>query len=190
MTTQLSERAKQLIPKARIVSFASWQESQPDELVAIFQGADDEGHYLSDGDLEQIQSLSQEPLELIETAKLLRDRASEIVSEAREKVLAQFPGIVKPGGDLYPPIRAESCWRDFWHFLRCVTYAIAGQRQQFTSEEGLQNMQLLYEELQVPLDAMLCGLENLQAASRQRANTTQDISPYFEHLIDKLSQFK
>jgi len=189
MTSQLSERAKQLIPKARIVSFEDWKQFQPSEMIAIFQAADDEGRYLSDRDLEQIQSLSRTELELLDTARLLRDRASDIVAEARGKVLTQFPGIVDPGGDLYPPIRAESCWRDFWHFLRCITYGIAGQNCQFTSEEGLGNMQLLYQELRVPLDAMVCGLENLKIASCQRLNTSDGISPYFEHLTDHLRQF-
>jgi allophycocyanin-B len=51
MSSQLSERAKQLIPKARIVSFANWQGLYTDEVLQIFQQADDEGRYLTDEDL-------------------------------------------------------------------------------------------------------------------------------------------
>ena len=57
MTMQLSERAKQLIPKARIVSFATWKNLYSDEVIAIFQEADNQSRYLTDEDLERIKNL-------------------------------------------------------------------------------------------------------------------------------------
>ncbi|NET59945.1 MAG: phycobilisome protein [Symploca sp. SIO2E6] len=168
MTTQLSEQVLELIAKARIISLASWQDSYPSEVIRLFQTADEERRYLSDGDLEQIQAASPQTEGLINIARLLRDRASEIIDEARIQVLAQFPDITQPGGDLYPAKRAENCWRDFWHFLRCITYGIAGSNSQFTSSEGLHYMNLLYQELQVPLEAMVVGLEGIKAASLKR----------------------
>lgn len=190
MNSQLSERAKQLIPKARIVSFATWKDSQPNELIEIFQSADDEGRYLTDSDLGQIQALSAHPLPNLETVKVLRDRAPEIVREAREQVLTQFPTIAQPGGDLYPPERAESCWRDFWHFLRCITYGIAGNNTQYLSDEGLNNMELLYQELRVPLEAMVLGLEGIKTFSLQKVEPQAELDLYFDVLIEKLGKFK
>ncbi|NES83405.1 MAG: phycobilisome protein [Moorea sp. SIO2B7] len=189
---QLTERAKQLIPKARIVSFATWKTLHSEKVIAIFQQADDEGRYLTDSDLEQIKTLSANTLSFVETARLLRDNAAKIVAEAREQVLAQYPNITQPGGDLYPPERAEACWRDFWHFLRCITYGIAGQSTQFTSKEGLNYMQQLYEELKVPLDAMVLGLKQLKIFSLNRFDTQfkEDLSPYFDHLISELNNFR
>ena len=52
MNTQLTERAKQLIPKARIVSFKGWEEVLPTEIIQSFQAADDEGRYLTQKDLK------------------------------------------------------------------------------------------------------------------------------------------
>lgn len=189
MSPQFSQATKQLIAKARIVSFASWN-SHPAALQR-FQAADDQGRYLTDEDLQQIQALSPDTSTLISVAQLLRDQAAEIVAEAREQVLAVYPNIVKPGGGLYPPERAETCWRDFWHFLRCITYGIAGHCTQYTSSEGLHHMQLLYQELQVPLDAMVTGLENLKVASLKRVDANQqEITPYFDHLTTQLSHFR
>lgn len=187
----ISERAKQLIPQARIVSFAPWKDLYSDEVIQIFQQADDEGRYLTDEDLEQIKTLSPDTSSSVERAKLLREKASDIVAQAREKVLATYPNIIEPNGDLYPPERAEACWRDFWHFLRCITYGIAGNSPQFTSLEGLENMQLLYQELRVPLPAMICGLENLKIFSLQQFNAEEQdsLEPYFEHLTNQLKQF-
>ena len=195
----LTERAKQLIPKARIVSFARWEALHPPEAIAMFRAADDEGRYPSDTDLDQLipgfQSLSEAEkstaLARIGAVRVLRDRADAIVTEARESLLNQYPGIAEPGGDLYPPDRAKACWRDFWHFLRCITYGIAGGPTEYTSEEGLHYMDLLYEELNVPLQAMVSGLEALKEASLNAFAVTEPgaIAPYFDHLINQMRRF-
>jgi allophycocyanin-B len=187
----LSERAKQLIPKARIVSFATWKNLYSDEVIAIFQKADDEGRYLTDEDLERIKNIAPDTSVSLEKARLLRELAPNLVADAREKVLAEFPDITAPGNDLYPPERAEACWRDFWHFLRCITYSIAGENRQFTNHEGLKNMELLYQELRVPISAMLCGLEHLKIVSLQQFSSAEQdlLGISFDHLITALKQF-
>ncbi len=189
-TFQLSDRVKALIPKARIVSFANLQGRYGAEAIARFQAADDAGQYLSDEDLAVIQGAGTGPLTA--TVQTLRDQAAEIVTEARSQVLAQYPGITEPGGDLFPALRAEACWRDFWHFLRSVTYGIASGTPQFTNPEGLHYMNLLYQELKVPLPAMVTGLEVLQAASLRRLapEMALTVSPCFEHLLGAMRAFR
>ncbi|MGB3557119.1 MAG: hypothetical protein WBG66_05525 [Geitlerinemataceae cyanobacterium] len=186
MDFQLSVRAKQLIPKARIVSFATWEELHSPETIDRFQAADDAGRYLTDADLAV---LADSPS--VEVVRLLRDRADEIVTIARSQVLDRFPQITEPGGELHPPIRAQACWRDFWHFLRCITYGIAGGSTDYTSEEGLHYMELLYQELKVPLPAMVVGLEALKVESLQRLGSDRSIafSPYFDRIISELKRF-
>ena len=190
--TQLSKTVKELIPKARIVSFAEWEQAHSKAAIQIFQAADDAQRYLTDEDLHQIQALSPDTSAFIPVAKFLRDHVAEIVDEAREKVLATYADIIQPGGGLYPPERATACWRDFWHFLRCITYGIAGHCTKYTSPTGLSYMKLLYQELQVPLDAMVLGLESIKAASLKRCELNQQaaLAPYFDHLIIQLASFK
>ena len=189
---QLSAKAKELIPKAKIISFKSWQKTHPEKVIAILISADNDRVYLSDKDLQKIQALLPHTSSLISIAKTLRDHATEIVDEARKILLKQFPGITEFGGALYPPFRAEACWLDFWHFTRCVTYGIIGGSSQFTSSEGLGYMKLLYTELQVPLDAMVSGLESIKFASIKYIDSGQRqlVYPYFDHLIQKLSDFR
>jgi hypothetical protein len=189
---QLSEKVRELIQKARIVSFTTWRDTHPAEVIQCFQSADDRGCYLTDEDLQQIQQRLPQTAAFIPVAQRLRDRANEIVDEARTQVLTTFPNITQPGGGLYPTERADACWRDFWHFLRCITYGIAGHRTDYTSPEGLHYMNLLYQELQVPLDAMVVGLEGIEAASLKRVEPEQQASlaPYFERLIEQLKQFR
>lgn len=187
MDFQLSDKAKQLIPKARIVSFATWDDLHDRETIARFQAADDAGRYLTDADLAKLADRSG-----ADAARLLRDQADEIVTEARSHLLAQFPHITEPGGELYPPLRAQACWRDFWQFLRCITYGIAGGNLDYTSDRGLQYMELLYQELKVPLPAMVVGLEALKEASLQRlaSDRAAELAPYFDRMICALKDFR
>lgn len=188
----ISERVKQLIRQARIVSFEAWQGQYSQEMIQIFQVADDQGRYLTDEDLERIGNFYPQLVGSLEKARLLREKAAVIVEEARQQVLENYPQITVPGGELYPPERAEACWRDFWHFLRCITYGIAGNSGEFLSQEGLKNMELLYQELGVPLPAMICGLENLKTFALQNfsAGEQSSLAVYFESLIEALRKFK
>ncbi|UBF28196.1 phycobilisome protein [Kovacikia minuta CCNUW1] len=192
MATQLSERVKELIAKARIVSFAEWDTSHPAAAIALFQAADAQARYLTEAELQQIGTLAPNCADLLPVAQLLHEQVIDIVDEARTQLLNRFPTITEPGGGLYPPERADACWRDFWHFLRCITYGIAGQHIHYTSPQGLHYMQLLYQELRVPLDAMVVGLEGIKTASLKRVEATQQnqVAPYFDHLIEQLRQFQ
>jgi len=185
----LSEKVQELIKKSRIVSL-DWQE-YPDAVVDIFQQADDQGRYLTDEDIKQIEAAIPSLASGLTQGKLLRDNVVEIVDNARTVVLDAHPGITEPGGGLYPAMRAEACWRDFWHFLRCISYGISGQRVDYTSDRGLGYMEQLYQELQVPLDAMILGLEQLKIFSLKYFETTQqnDLEPYFDPLIESMRQF-
>ncbi len=189
---ELSERAKLLISQSRIVSFTSWETKYSQEFISIFQAADDHGRYLTDEDLAQVTRLFPSLAPSVEQSKLLRDNAIDLVSKAREKVLAKFPGIADPNGELYPPERAEACWRDFWHFLRCITYGIAGQNLPFTSDNGLANMRSLYQELRVPLKPMIYGLTELKSLCLEQFNQSKENTPdiYFNHLIHCLEGFE
>ena len=52
-------------------------------------------------------------------------------------------------------------------------------------------MEQLYQELQVPLDAMVLGLENLKLHSLQQFAPKEqaNLAPYFDHLIGAMKQF-
>jgi hypothetical protein len=192
MPAQFSPAIQQLIQNARIVSLAAWRSTHPAPAIALVQAADDQGRYLTDADLQHLETLVPHHAQFLPVVKQLRDQVTDIVDEARSQVLATFPAITQPGGGLYPAERANACWRDFWHFLRCITYGIAGQHTDYTSPEGLHYMRLLYQELQVPLDAMVVGLEAIKTASLKRVEPEQQapLAPYFDHLILQLSQFR
>ena len=185
----LSDKVKDLIAKSRIVSF-DWQD-YPQSVVGIFQQADDEGRYLTDQDISQLQAIAPNLAPGLAQGRILRDNVENIVADARAVVLEANPGITEPGGGLYPQQRAEACWRDFWHFLRCISYGVSGQHTDYTSDRGLGYMEQLYQELQVPLDAMILGLEQLKVFGLKHFNTAEQktLEPYFDRLIESMGQF-
>ena len=187
----LSPQAQELIAKAQIVSFDGWYTGDNDDWIAMFEQANRERRYLSDADFLSLEAQLNRVDEELQVAKTLRDRAPELVDRSRSQVLAQFPEITQPGGKLYPEKRAENCWRDFWHFLRCIHYGIAGKNPDYTSAEGLHYMDLLYQELDVPLDAMLVGLETLRelCLAEYADSGTTEYAPYFDRLIESLKGF-
>ncbi|MDJ1168383.1 phycobilisome protein [Roseofilum sp. BLCC_M154] len=188
----LSPVVQELITKAQIVSFESWMGKVKPEVIQVFEEANKERQYLTDEELNQLAREGAQKEEWLEIARQLRDRSPEIIDRARSVVLEQFPNITKPGGALYPEKRAENCWRDFWHFLRCIHYGIAGNCDQYTSAEGLHYMDLLYQELAVPLDAMVVGLEAMKTIGIEECggNKKGELLPYFDHLIDRLKGFE
>ena len=187
----LTEKVKELIKKSRIVSFHNWSKTYSSEVVAIFQQADDQSRYLTDEETEKLQSINPDLKKSLLQAQVLRDSATEIINNARAEIMAAYPNITEPGGGLYPPMRAEACWRDFWHFLRCISYGIAGQQTNYTSSQGLGYMEQLYQELQVPLDAMILGLENLKIYSLKQFSSAEaeNLASYFDVLIDQMKKF-
>ncbi|WP_283756813.1 hypothetical protein [Roseofilum casamattae] len=187
----LSPQAQELIAKAQIVSFESWYTGNNDDWISIFEEVNRERRYLSDEDFRSLETQLNRADAELQMARRLRDRASELVDRSRSQVLARFPEITQPGGKLYPEKRAENCWRDFWHFLRCIHYGIAGKNLEYLSAEGLHYMDLLYQELDVPLDAMLVGLEALREVclAECAGSATTDYAPYFDRLIESLKGF-
>jgi helix-turn-helix protein len=50
----------------------------------------------------------------------------------------------------------------------------------------------LYQELAVPLDAMILGLETMKKISVEGfgGDKKEELFPYFDHLIDRLKRFE
>ncbi|EKX40077.1 hypothetical protein GUITHDRAFT_75898, partial [Guillardia theta CCMP2712] len=99
-----------------------------------------------------------------------------LAGAARQKVYDKFPGITEPGGGLYPPIRAEACWRDFSTFLKLVSYGTLAGNPNIADDEGSEIMGKLYREMKVPLDAMEEGVKGLRDASLEHVRTRGECS--------------
>ncbi len=185
----LSARALTLIPKARILGLPG-DPRLSFEQRNIFADADELRRQLHAHELDLLRGNPQSAASLVGA---LQPHAETLVARARSQLLEEQPELIQPGGGLYPPFRAAACWRDLWQFLRCVLYGAASGIVDFTAPRGVKALEMLYQELQVPLGAMVRGLELL----KQNTLTTCPQQPSadmlmacFDHLIGNLRSFR
>ncbi len=187
----LSARALVLIPKARILGLPGDPRLSSTQR-HIFANADELRRQLHPGELDHLRGNLHSAANLVGA---LQPHAEVLVAQARSQLLEEHPELIQPGGGLYPPFRAAACWRDLWQFLRCVLYGAASGIVDFTAPRGVQALELLYRELQVPLDAMVRGLELLKhntmtVCSKQQQPPADTLMACFDHLIVNLQGFR
>ena len=186
----LSTRALALIPKARILGLPGDPRLSAAQR-AIFAEADDLRRHLLPEELDHLSGNTRSAARLV---GLLQPEAEALVARARSQLLEEWPDLIQPGGGLYPPFRAAACWRDLWQFLRCVLYGAASGIIDFTAPRGVQALESLYQELDVPLGAMVRGLELLKHHTMTVCHTQQPtgdtVVACFDHLIGSLQGFR
>ena len=189
----MDERLRQLTAQARILGLMH-DPSLPPTTRAILQQADAEARPLSDDELGTICGVSTVNAENLQR---LQSKAPQIVTSAKSQLLREDPGLVLPGGALYPEARAEACWRDCWHFLRVTIYAVAAGRPVFTHPPGVKGLRDLYLELGVPISSMAQAVGFLKTdaisaytsyAKPSDASLLVEALHHLEQMIEQLSQ--
>ena len=178
---------QRLIGQARVLGLSQNPEV-PAEVRRCLASADQQRRGLHNEEILHICSLSGVDPCLPRT---LQDRAEGLVTEARRHLLVQQPQLTAPGGALHPEERAEACWRDCWHFLRVLIYAIASGRSAFTDPEGMAALRKLYALKGVPTHGMTIALEELHHLTQketQNPDQQQQISACFQHLMRTLNE--
>ena len=186
------EQIRSLAQRAQIFGLPDRQSLSTD-LRAILTNANSESRLLTEEEINCVchhSGVTPSPLIQLQT------QVPDLVDKAREALLAQQPGLVRPGGALFPQERADACWRDCFHFLRISLYAVAAGESNFTDPSGLNAMEELYSILKVPVPALLIALTHLrdlacEAYSRERSNHDEDLlKSALNHLIKKMSAFQ
>jgi len=189
----MDERLRQLTAKARILGLVHDQ-TLPPAIRAILQQADAEARALSNDELGIICSFSTVNAENLQR---LQSKTPLIVTSAKSQLLRKDPGLVRPGGALYPGTRAEACWRDCWHFLRVTIYAVAAGRPIFSHPPGVRGLRDLYWELGVPINSMALAIGFLKTeavshysnyASPSDASLLGEGLLHLEQMIQQLNQ--
>ena len=187
-----SEQIRELARRAQIFGLSDRQSLSTD-LRAILANANSESRLLTEEEINCACHLSGvTPSPLIQ----LQTQVPDLVNKAREALLAQQPGLVRPGGALFPQERADACWRDCFHFLRISLYAVAAGESNFTDPSGLNAMEELYCILKVPVPALLIALTHLrdfacEAYSQDGSNHDEYLlETALNHLIQKMSAFQ
>lgn len=95
----------------------------------------------------------------------LINHSSDLVDEARRRLISEQGHLILPGGKLYPEDRAVACWRDCQQFLRVITYGVACNCPEITDSIGMESLLGLYKLVDVPVPALLFCLKQLRSLS-------------------------
>lgn len=183
--TPLSARAQSLIQE-QLSSPLFDVSKTPAELSGILSRAQEEGLFLEASQLPSPGGTNAQ------AADAIRMHAAASIDAARAAVLREYRAIDQPGGALYPEHRARACWRDLSEFARVVSYGVAVGYEVF-SDKGVDVMRLVYEELQVPMDAMRTAITVLCKEISDRVGdepeVKMEIGKGFAALLEVLEGF-
>lgn len=146
----LSERARALIMEQQAHPLFDVSKASAD-LCALLARAQEEGEFVD------ARLLPTPGDARARAADAIRVHVDAGIEKARATVVREFPGIDQPGGALHPEYRATACWRDLNEFARVLSYAVATGNEVY-SDNGVEVMKMVYEELGVPIDPMCMGI--------------------------------
>lgn len=182
-STSISPKAEALI-REQLKNPLFDVEKAPIELSVVLGRLQDENSFVSLGDLGERTARAQ-------AAEAIREHVEAAIAAARELVQREYPGITTEGGALHPEHRARACWRDLSEFSRVVAYGVASGRQVF-SERGVEIMKQVYEELEVPMDAMVTAVSTVAREIRGKVKDVDveiEIAGGFDSLLEILATF-
>ena len=188
MKQKQAQKIKELAAKAEF--FGLHKNIQlPDEHQKILISANKEKRLLSTQELKILCNRSHSDANKLEE---LQTKLPQLIDEAKKILLTRIPNITEPGGSLYPKERAEACWRDCFHFARISIYGTAAGDTNITDKQGLKVVKELYSILEVPVNALVICLKELQSKCRETYTINhpqKDISLLdgcFNHLVEKM----
>lgn len=180
---QLSPRAESLIQlQLKNPLFDSAKPSS--DLSPLLSSLNSSSSYLS------LSHLNPPHTSLHLAADAIRIHTPSAIQKARAVIIAEFPGIDQPGGGLYPEFRAKACWRDLNEFARVVAYGAACGTG-VLSTRGVEIMKQMYDELQVPLEAMKRGVQVMADEIFKRCEQEEavHVGAAFAELLEVLETF-
>ena len=161
----------------------------PEEHEKILISANKEKRLLSAQELKVLCNRSHSDANKLEE---LQAKLPELINEAKRILLKRIPNITEPGGSLYPKERAEACWRDCFHFARISIYGTAAGETNITDKQGLKVVQELYSILEVPINALIICLKELQLKCSETCTINHPqkgislLDGCFNHLVEKM----
>ena len=179
-------KINELIKKAKVQGLSDDITLNIEARTAI-KNADEEKRHLTQEEIRKICKISGTSTSEI---SLIQTKSTDLVTASRKGLLEEQPDLVKLGGALYPPERAEACWSDCWQFLRVINYAYACNKTKFTSPKGMAALRELYKKMGVPISGLSTALRYLEILTIEVVGTAKgkaQLTNIFEHLMQELN---
>jgi phycocyanin beta chain len=147
-----------------------------DAFTKVVSQADTRGDYVSDAQIDALQSMVKDGLKRIDTVNRITGNASTIVASAARALFAEQPQLIAPGGNAYTNRRMAACLRDMEIILRYVTYAIFTGDASVLDDRCLNGLRETYLALGVPGASVATGVQKMKEAAIAIANDPNGIT--------------
>jgi len=147
-----------------------------DAFTKVVSQADVRGDFLSDAQLDALQTMVAESNKRIDAVNRITSNASSIVANAARALFAEQPQLIAPGGNAYTNRRMAACLRDMEIILRYVTYAIFSGDASVLEDRCLNGLRETYVALGTPGASVAAGVQKMKDAAIAIANDPSGIT--------------
>ncbi|MEB3270962.1 MAG: allophycocyanin subunit beta [Synechococcus sp.] len=121
-----------------------------DAISGVIGRYDQLGRYLDRAAIDRIGSYYAQSAVRLLAVELINREAAGIVREASQRLWAENPELILPGGNAYTTRRLAACLRDMDYFLRYASYALIADDVTILDERVLNGLDDTYKSLGVP----------------------------------------
>jgi phycocyanin beta chain len=147
-----------------------------DAFTKVVSQADTRGEYISNAQIDALQSLVTDGTKRMDVVNRITSNASTIVADAARALFAEQPQLIAPGGNAYTNRRMAACLRDMEIILRYVTYAIFAGDGSVLDDRCLNGLRETYLALGVPGASVAAGVNKMKASAIALANNPEGVT--------------
>ncbi|MBD2576148.1 phycocyanin subunit beta [Oscillatoria sp. FACHB-1406] len=147
-----------------------------DAFTRVVSQADARGDFLSDSQIDALNSMVGDGLKRIDAVNRITGSSSTIVANAARALFAEQPQLIAPGGNAYTHRRMAACLRDMEIILRYITYAIFTGDASVLNDRCLNGLRETYVALGVPGGSVAAGVQKMKDAAIAIANDRNGIT--------------
>jgi len=161
-----------------------------DAFAKVVAQADARGEFLSNKQLEALETIIKEGNKRLDTVNKINSNASSIVTNSARALFAEQPQLIQPGGNAYTSRRMAACLRDMEIVLRYVSYAMIAGDSSVLDDRCLNGLRETYQALGTPGSSVAIAVQKMKEASIGLVNELNGVpSGDCSSLVSELSVY-
>jgi len=141
-----------------------------DAFAKVVAQADARGEFLSNKQIEALETIISEGNKRLDTVNKINSNASAIVTNSARALFSEQPQLIQPGGNAYTSRRMAACLRDMEIVLRYVSYAMIAGDSSVLDDRCLNGLRETYQALGTPGSSVAVAIQKMKEASLSLAN--------------------
>nr|YP_009122253.1 C-phycocyanin beta chain [Vertebrata lanosa]AJH66011.1 C-phycocyanin beta chain [Vertebrata lanosa] len=146
-----------------------------DAFAKVVAQADARGEFLSNKQIEALETIVKEGNKRLDTVNKINSNASAIVTNSARSLFAEQPQLIQPGGNAYTSRRMAACLRDMEIVLRYVSYAMIAGDSSVLDDRCLNGLRETYQALGTPGSSVAVAIQKMKEASISLVNEVNGV---------------